>query len=47
MKPRHMIVKSLLVGGLTLVLSTSKEPDPPVSLFPRLVIKFVRSLGAP
>lgn len=43
MKPRHMIVKSVHVGGLALILSFSKEPDPPVSSVPRLVIKFVRS----
>jgi hypothetical protein len=43
MKPRHMIVKSLVVGGLALVLSTSKEPAPPISSAPRLVIKVLKS----
>jgi len=43
MKPLHMFVKGMVVGGLALVLSTSNEPDPPISPAPRLVIKFVRS----
>lgn len=43
MKPLHMIVISLVVGGLALVLFTSKEPDPPISHAPRLAIKPVKA----
>jgi hypothetical protein len=50
MRPRRMIVKSLVVGGLVLLISMIKAPDPQISPPSQAPIKLVtvplpRSLG--